>query len=100
VIVREGSSAHGFHLIVDGEVSVDVDGEVQTVLGPGSFFGEMALIDRGPRSATLTAATSVSALVLDAVDFRRLLLSDARIGYQLLVHVSRRLREAQGSPLD
>src|SRR6266487_3277420 len=58
-IVSEGESGVGFHMILQGKASVTVGGQLRTHLGPGDYFGEIALIDRGARSASVTADTDV-----------------------------------------
>lgn len=64
-------------------------------LGPGEFFGEMALIDEGPRTATVIAVTPMTALGIAAWDFRALVKSRPNMAWKLLVHLTSRLREAQ-----
>ena len=58
-ITREGESGIGFFVIEDGNASVSVGGEIVRTLGPGEHFGEIALIDSGPRSATIIAGTDL-----------------------------------------
>ena len=74
VLAREGEIGQEFFVIVDGEVSVTRDGEEINRLGPGDFFGEIALIWDSPRrTATVTAATPVSFFVLTRQAFRGLI---------------------------
>lgn len=96
-IVKEGASGVGFHLIVNGNASVLVGGEVVAQLGPGSYFGEMSLIDGGPRSATVRADTDVRTLSLTSWDFMPLLDANPSIARKLLVEMTRRLRAAEQS---
>lgn len=93
-IVTAGESGVGFHLILDGEATVDA-GARSGKLGPGDYFGEMALLDRGPRSATITAATEVRTLSLISWDFLALLERSPSIATKLLVKLSQRLRAAE-----
>src|SRR6266542_4402029 len=58
-IVNEGESGVGFHMILEGKASVTVGGQVRGSLGPGDYFGEIAIIDSGLRSASVTADTDV-----------------------------------------
>ena len=71
VIVRRGDRGDAMYLIAGGAVDVDA-GRGKVRLEEGAFFGEMALLSREPRSATVTAVRSTDLLVLDAEDFRRL----------------------------
>src|SRR5712691_1004930 len=72
-IAKQGESGVGFHMIVEGEASVTVDGASHGTLGPGSYFGEMSLLDGGPRSATVAAATDLTTISLTSWDFNTLL---------------------------
>ena len=72
VIVRRGSPGDCMYFVVSGEVEVQVRPEA-VVLGPGEFFGEVALLTGGPRNATIVAARQCTLLILDIVDFRELL---------------------------
>ena len=69
VLTRQGDLGREFFVIVDGEVSVTKDGEEIRRLGPGDFFGEIALLEDDRRTATVTTATRVKAAVMDAADF-------------------------------
>ena len=64
VLVREGTTGQQAFIIVDGWASVTVQGELVAQLGPGEFVGEMAMLDRGPRSATVVATTPMQLLVV------------------------------------
>jgi voltage-gated potassium channel len=78
VIVRRGDAAHCMYFIANGEVCVDLDGQ-QIPLGVGQFFGEIAILRRARRSATVRATTRTNLLVLDASDFHLLMEQDPRI---------------------
>jgi CRP-like cAMP-binding protein len=73
VLTREGGSGSEFFVIIDGEVAVTKDGTEIRRLGPGEFFGEIALIEDRPRTATVTAATPLRFFVLTRQSFRSLL---------------------------
>jgi CRP/FNR family transcriptional regulator, cyclic AMP receptor protein len=64
VLIREGDRGREFFVIVSGEVEVRRKGRKRGTLGAGSFVGEMALLSREPRSATVTAVTTVDVLVI------------------------------------
>ena len=63
-IIKEGDDSHAVYVIREGAAKVTVGGVEQGTLSPGSYFGEIAVIDGGPRSATVTAGTAVSVLEL------------------------------------
>jgi voltage-gated potassium channel len=73
VIVRRGEAAHSMYFITAGEVEVELQ-QGAVILGEGEFFGELAILDEKRRSATVRATTTVRLLVLDAADFRSILL--------------------------
>ena len=95
VVVEEGHGGVGFHIILSGKAKVTIRGRTRRVLDPGAFFGELALLDHGPRSATVTVAEPSTMLFLPGMDFRKLVQGDPALCYKLLVHVSQRLREAE-----
>src|ERR1700741_4233976 len=68
-IVVEGGAATGFFIVVAGRATVLKNGKTLRKLGPGSYFGEMALFDRSPRAATVHAETQVKTLVLSPQNF-------------------------------
>jgi CRP/FNR family cyclic AMP-dependent transcriptional regulator len=72
-LLQQGDHPHEFFLIVDGSVRIDRDGAQINTLGPGDFLGEIALLDGGQRSATATAVTPVSLLILGQREFNTLL---------------------------
>ena len=95
VIAKQGESGVGFHMIVDGEATVSVEGIEHAKLGPGSYFGEISLIDGGPRSATVTAATDLKTVSVTSWDFNVLLDQFPELSRQLLIQLCRRLREVE-----
>jgi CRP/FNR family transcriptional regulator, cyclic AMP receptor protein len=92
VLAEEGSVGAEFMVLVEGTVEVSTGGTVLSQLGPGDFFGEIALLDGGPRTATVTAKTEVVAEVIDERDFRVLLYDVPSLSRKLLVGVAKRLR--------
>lgn len=95
VVVEQGHEGVGFHVILSGKAKVTVGGRKRRVLEPGAFFGELALVDRGPRSATVTVTEPSTMLFLPGIDFRKVVQGDAGLSFKLLVHVTQRLREAE-----
>ena len=79
-MAEEGKHGVGFFVIESGTAKVTVHGEERRTLGPGSHFGEVALIDDGVRTATVTADTDVTAHVLVAWDFRPMVQGGSRAG--------------------
>jgi CRP-like cAMP-binding protein len=73
VLTRQGQSGSEFFVIIDGEVAVTKDGNEVRRQGPGEFFGEIALIEDRPRTATVTAVTPLRFFVLTRQSFRSLL---------------------------
>jgi CRP-like cAMP-binding protein len=69
VIVTQGDRGDEFFVIADGNVAVDVDGTPRPPLGPGDFFGEIALLHDVPRTASITAVEPVDALIIDREQF-------------------------------
>jgi CRP/FNR family cyclic AMP-dependent transcriptional regulator len=94
-IATAGKSGVGFFVIAEGEVTYLVDGAETGRGGAGDYFGEIALIDDGPRSATVTAATDVTAYGLTAWEFRPLVEETASIAWELLQAMAKRLRAAE-----
>lgn len=95
-MAEEGKHGIGFFVIESGEAKVTVHGEDRATLGPGSYFGEIALIDDGPRTATVAAVGDVKTHVLIAWDFRPLVREDPNLAWGLLEGVARMLRTREG----
>jgi CRP/FNR family transcriptional regulator len=95
-ITSEGEPGVGFFVIVEGSANVSVGGTPRGTLGAGDSFGEMALIDEGPRSATVVAATDMRCLALSAWEFRPFVEEHSSVAWALLVTLARRLRDAEG----
>jgi len=88
VIIREGDDhGMGFFVVAEGEAVVSAEGNELSRLGPGSYFGEIALISDRVRTATVTARTDVRCLVMMLTDFRAFVRGDAEVAWKLLEHV-------------
>lgn len=96
VVTREAQSGEGFHVILDGRVSIDVHGEDRGTLGPGQFFGEMSLIDGQPRSATITVVEPTTTFSITSWEFHPLL-NDADFAKGLLTELAARIRASERS---
>jgi CRP-like cAMP-binding protein len=94
VLCAEGRAGQEYFVVVDGEVAVTIKGTNVATLGPGSFFGELALLDGEPRSATVTAMTPVRFLVFDRAEFEALLDCAPRVARRMLATIGARLRHA------
>ena len=94
-VADEGHAGAGFFVIEGGEATVSVRGTERGKLGPGDYFGEIALIDDGARSATVTADSELRCYGLTSWEFRPLVESDASIAWKLLETMAKRLRVAQ-----
>ncbi len=98
VIVREKTMTDAFCIIKSGKVEItknfmDGDAMVLSVMGEGDFFGEMALLDPGPRSATVRALVATTILELSRQDFERLLLNAPTLAYAIMRELGKRLRD-------
>ena len=94
-VAGEGKTGAGFFVIESGEAAVSVRGDERRSLGPGDYFGEIALIDDGARSATVTAVSDLRCYGLTSWEFRPLVESNASIAWKLLETMAQRLRAAQ-----
>ena len=83
-IAEEGKEGVAFFVIQQGEVEVSLAGQVVAQLGPGDHFGEIALLGKGPRTASVRALTDVSCYVIDGWDFRSLVKTNAGLSWALL----------------
>jgi CRP-like cAMP-binding protein len=96
-IVRKGQRGETFFVILDGEATLSVPKGKTSVLKAGDWFGELALLDGGPRSATVTARTPVLAMRIARRPFLKLVASDSELALGLLRGLSERLRAANVS---
>jgi CRP/FNR family transcriptional regulator, cyclic AMP receptor protein len=96
-VVGEGSGGVGFFIIDEGDAKVTVGGEERARLGPGQYFGELALIDEGTRTATITAETELKCYGLTSWEFRPLVEGNSQIAWKLLQALAKQLREARVS---
>ena len=91
-LTREGQSGSEFFVIVDGEVAVTKDGTEIRTLGPGDFFGEIALLEDTPRTATVIAKTPLRFFVLTRQAFRSLLAHQPELEEKVTKALEERLR--------
>ncbi len=91
-VVEEDHTGVGFHLIIDGEASVSVHGREVGSFGPGFYFGEMSVIDGGPRSATVTPVTDLATFSIPAWNFQELMDTYPSMVKALLIELCARIR--------
>jgi CRP-like cAMP-binding protein len=94
VLVNEGETGHEFFVILDGTARVTRRGKRVATLGPGSAFGELALLDRAPRNATVVAETPMELVVLGQREFAGIIDEVPGFARKLLAGMASRLREA------
>ena len=92
-IVVEGRNGVGFFIITDGKAVVSIGDRVITVLGPGDYFGEMALLHGGERSATVTADSDLHCLTITAWGFKSFVIGHPNVAWALLQTLAERTRE-------
>lgn len=99
VVISEGESSSSFYLVKSGRVKVFLDDEqgkeiVLSVLGPGEYFGEMSLIDDEARSAGVTTLEDCALVVISRENFRKALLDNPDLSFQIMLGLSKKLRAA------
>ena len=94
LLTEQGTIGREFFLIVSGQASVKRNNRKVATLGPGQYFGELALLDRRPRSASVTSDTDMTLLVLGQRQFNGVLDSVPPLSRKLLSAMATRLREA------
>ena len=95
-IAAEGQTGIGFFVIAEGSAKVTQGDVERATLGPGDYFGEIALIDDGMRTASVTADSDLKVYGLTSWEFRPIVESNASIAWKLLQTMAKRLREAEG----
>src|SRR6266540_7419580 len=95
VVCHEGEPGHEFYVIADGEAAIERGGHTLAKLSTGDYFGELALLDRGPRSATVRALTDLRLYVLHEQSFAAVLNEVPALAQKLLAAMASRLREAE-----
>jgi CRP-like cAMP-binding protein len=94
-IASEGKGGVGFFVIENGTATVTVGGQERGTLGPGDSFGEIALIDDGARTASVTAASELTTYGMTSWDFKPIVESNAQIAWKMLQALARKLRAAE-----
>ncbi|MEO5575201.1 MAG: cyclic nucleotide-binding domain-containing protein [Gaiellaceae bacterium] len=91
VLIREGDSGREFFVLIEGSAEVERGGKQVASIGPGDFFGEIALVSKTPRNATITTTSPVRALVITDRAFRHLLDHSPQIAVGVLTALAERL---------
>ena len=94
-VTAEGSSGVGFFLIESGNAKVTIGGEDRRRLGPGDYFGEVALLTDSPRTATITAETDLRCYGMTSWDFKPLVESHSSIAWHLLQAMAKNYQSPQ-----
>jgi CRP/FNR family transcriptional regulator len=91
-VTQEGAGGVGFFVVEEGEADVTVGAEARGTVGPGDYFGEIALINESPRTATLTARTDMVCYGMTPWDFRPLVESNSAIAWKLLTAMAEKMK--------
>jgi CRP/FNR family cyclic AMP-dependent transcriptional regulator len=94
-IVVEGRRGVGFFIILEGKAAVTIGGKLVQALGPGDYFGEMALLDGGERTATITADGELRCATMTSWDFKSFVLDNPKIAWSLLQTLAQRVRASR-----
>ncbi len=99
-IVKRGLTANDFYLLLDGQARVTVPGKRSRILRPGDYFGEISVLDGGPRTADIDAVTHVTLLRIGRQAFVKILDDIGPVARKILVVMCRRVRTAEGHHRD
>ncbi len=91
-LITQGSAADSFYLMLTGEATVHVDGRDRPALEPGSFFGEISMLDRGPATATVVTSSQSKLMVMSHVQFRDAIRANEQLLSQVMAAMAERLR--------
>ena len=92
VVLEQGAGGAGFFVVAEGEADVTVDGNPVRTIGPGDYFGEIALLTGSDRTATVTARTDMRCYGMTPWDFKPLVESNSAIAWKLLTAMAQKLR--------
>jgi len=91
-LITQGRAADSFYLLLSGEATVQVDGRDRPVLQPGSFFGEISMLDRGPATATVVTSGPSKLMVMSHAQFRDAIRANEQLLSEVMAAMAERLR--------
>jgi CRP-like cAMP-binding protein len=91
-VTQEGAGGAGFFVVEEGQAEVTVEGQRRGTIGPGDYFGEIALLTGSDRTATITATSDMRCYGMTPWDFRPLVESNSAIAWKLLTAMAEKLR--------
>jgi CRP-like cAMP-binding protein len=91
-VLQQGAGGAGFFVVEEGEADVTVDGQARGTIGPGDYFGEIALLTGSDRTATVTARTDMICFGMTPWEFKPLVESNSAIAWKLLIAMAQKLR--------
>lgn len=99
-IVKSGAGGHGLYIIKEGKVSIIQGGRTVASMGPGQFFGEISVLDGGPRTADVRADQDTVCLTLVSWEVKPLLMEEPNLTYKMLLEMVKRLRSQSPRDMD
>lgn len=97
-LITQGAPADSFYLLLTGEATVQVDGRDRPALQPGSFFGEISMLDRGPATATVATSSPSKLMVMSHAQFRDAIKANDQLLSQVMAAMAERLRRDRLEP--
>ncbi len=91
-LARQGHPADAFYVLLEGEADVELDGQHRRTLGPGDFFGEISMLDRGPATATVVTRSPSRLMVMSHMQFRDAIKGSDPLLAQVMAAMAQRLR--------
>ena len=98
VIVQEGKSDRFLYVLVRGSATVSKGGRTRDTIGPGECFGELAFLDGGPRSATVTASSDSRLLILSPTEMQSVIAAEPALALKMLAVLAQHMRASSRSP--
>ncbi len=91
-LIKQGEPGDTFYVILEGEAEVVIDGKPRRALGPGAFFGEISMLDRGPATATVTARSRCRMMIMSHAQFRDAIKGNQQLLTDVMTAMAERLR--------